>query len=364
MITCLAFAIATGSQMLSSDGDAARHLTIGEHILSTGDINVVNLFSLARAGEAMPPYEWLARVISASTYHLAGLGGVVLIHALVFGLAFAFVFRQMVTRGVSPRVARWVTALALTAAAVHWLARPHMFTLLGTAIFASVLDAWYSGRANPRRLWLLPMLMIAWVNLNGGFIAGLLLVATYIAADLVRWAASVNWDGQAAVIRLRTAFPVAVATCLATLVTPVGPGLLAHFQAAMGEHLVIDRTAEFQSPNFHQMPYLSFLVMLVAVMLSVAWSKRRPSLQEGLQLAGFTAMALMSARNIPLFAIVVAPILGAQIMALPLQAGRFFRPALAASPKPASVADPRSRGWRAHLAAASIAVGLFSVAII
>src|SRR5207249_762901 len=109
-----------------------------------------------------------------------------------------------------------VITLALTTASVHWLARPHMFTLLGTAVFALVLDAWFSGRASPRRLWLLPVLMIPWVNLNGGFIAGLLLVGTYIAADMVRWAASVDWDGHAAVKRLRTAIPVAVATLLAT----------------------------------------------------------------------------------------------------------------------------------------------------
>ena len=35
----------------------------------------------------------------------------------------------------------------------------------------------------PRRLWLLPPLMVVWTNLHGGFFVGILLIAAYAAGE-------------------------------------------------------------------------------------------------------------------------------------------------------------------------------------
>src|SRR5206468_1702875 len=96
--------------------------------------------------------------------------------------------------------------LALLASSLHWLARPHLFTFLGTAIFVAILDGWYSGRFSARRLWLLPLAMVVWANLHGGFLIGFALCLIYGIADLLR-AAGAETSAAATHQRLRQLLP-------------------------------------------------------------------------------------------------------------------------------------------------------------
>ncbi|MGH2351436.1 MAG: hypothetical protein ACRDI2_11235, partial [Chloroflexota bacterium] len=119
----------------------------------------------------------------------------------------------------------------------------------------------------------------------------------------------------------------------ATLLNPAGPELLAHVTGYLDKKLLVDRTHEYMSPDFHQPSAIFFLAMLLMTLGAMMWSRRRPALHEGLLLLGFTYFALHSARNIPLFAIVVAPVLASQLRAAtqPLRLGRRASAFLAAS---------------------------------
>src|SRR5205814_10267425 len=47
-VAALIGALASGAQMISSDGDLARHLTVGEQILQTGRILTQDVFAYTR----------------------------------------------------------------------------------------------------------------------------------------------------------------------------------------------------------------------------------------------------------------------------------------------------------------------------
>ena len=81
--------------MISADGKAARHLTVGEYILATRSVPGQDLFADAMAGTPFVPYEWLAEVASAASYRLAGLAGPVLLHGTAIGVTFAPLFRHV-----------------------------------------------------------------------------------------------------------------------------------------------------------------------------------------------------------------------------------------------------------------------------
>jgi len=315
-LAILLITLRSGSRMLSGDGDAARHLVVGEQILRHGAIPRVDLFSHTMAGAPFVPYEWLAEVSSALAYRLAGLAGTVLLHGAAIAATFALLFAQLRRRGIPVLLALAVAILAGSASALHWLARPHVFTLLGTALSGALLDDWQAGRCSARRLWLLPALMAVWANAHGGFLVGLILIAGYAGADVVRAAASSEPGEQAAARqRLRMLIPVALATAGATLLNPAGPGLLGHVTGYLGKRLLVDRTNEYLSPSFHELGTAFFLAMLLLCLASFAWSRRRPALHEGMLVIVFTAFGLYSARNIPLFAVVAAPVLAAQLAA-------------------------------------------------
>ncbi|MGA2369200.1 MAG: tetratricopeptide repeat protein [Candidatus Korobacteraceae bacterium] len=97
--------------------------------------------------------------------------------------------------------------------------RAEMFSVILFAAFLTIL--WQNYQTSRAPLWLLPVLMIAWVNLHLGFIAGLALIVGFIGLEFLEVLSSAP-RRSAAVSRLRQVFPWFVGTALATLVNPLG----------------------------------------------------------------------------------------------------------------------------------------------
>src|SRR5580698_2326800 len=133
-----------GAQTLLGDGDTGWHLRTGEWILAHGRVPRSDIFSFTRSGQPWFAWEWLWDVLFGWLHLHAGMAAVVLANSLVLALTFALLFR---------------------------LARPHLFTMLFTVVFCSILAGGErTGGASglPGRLWLLPPLMALWTNLHGG----------------------------------------------------------------------------------------------------------------------------------------------------------------------------------------------------
>src|SRR5580692_7445262 len=173
-----------GAQTLLGDGDTGWHLRTGEWILAHGRVPRSDIFSFTRSGQPWFAWEWLWDVLFGWLHLHAGMAAVVLASSLVLALTFALLFR-LARRRSDALVALALTLVAAAASAGHWLARPHLFTMLFTVVFCSILAGGQrTGGASglPGRLWLLPPLMALWTNLHGGFFVGILLIAAYAAA--------------------------------------------------------------------------------------------------------------------------------------------------------------------------------------
>src|SRR5262249_18497576 len=76
-----------------------------------------------------------------------------------------------------------------------------------------------------------------------------------------------------------------------------------------GTKYLVDVTQEYLPPNFHDHSTWPFLFMLVVALWSLSWGvELKP--RKAMLLAGWAFLSLYSARNIPLFVIVCAPIIG------------------------------------------------------
>ncbi|HMB21324.1 MAG TPA: hypothetical protein VKP08_00765, partial [Anaerolineales bacterium] len=108
---------------------------------------------------------------------------------------------------------------------------------------------------------------------------------------------------------------IGITSFAATFINPVGWRLWGTSVGYLGSRFLVDRTIEYRSPDFHIVNTWPFLVMLALYILASGLAgKSRP--HEAILAAGWTAMSLYSARNIPLFAIVMAPYLGSAIQAV------------------------------------------------
>ncbi|RPJ23310.1 MAG: hypothetical protein EHM35_17400, partial [Planctomycetaceae bacterium] len=191
MPLALLFLRMDGAQRMLGDGDTGWHIRTGEWILQNGRVPDKDLFSFTKAGEPWYAWEWLWDVVFAWLHIHFGMAAVVLGSILVLCLTFAILFRLVRNNCPNVLVAFGITFMATAGSTLHWLARPHLFTLLVALLFAGVRERVRDGRwcvAGIPYLALCPAATILWTNLHGGFFVGILLIGAYATGELLRMA--------------------------------------------------------------------------------------------------------------------------------------------------------------------------------
>jgi len=188
-----------GLLRLLGDCDTGWHIRTGQWILAHHAVPYRDLFSYSKPDSVWYAWEWLSDVIFAGLNRAGGLAAVSLFAILLLAVIFTLVFR-LARRHSNPVVAVAVTVLAVGASSIHWLARPHLFTLLFTVIFLSALYHVKEGRtrfAGIPWLVLLPVLTVLWTNLHGGFLVGVAMIAVFGAAELLQILLAAQSEGRA-----------------------------------------------------------------------------------------------------------------------------------------------------------------------
>ena len=193
------------SVRLLGDAGIGWHIRTGQLILATHAIPHVDPFSSTAGsvtgGQPWFAWEWLYDVIVGWLDRAAGLNGVVLFTALIIAGLFAWTFRLLLRRGTNFLVALVLTLLAASAAMIHFQARPHVVSWLLTVVWFWILesqeercagahsDSSHADSDSPGSwpLWVLPLLMVVWVNVHGGFLIGFALLAIYWAGAVWQW---------------------------------------------------------------------------------------------------------------------------------------------------------------------------------
>src|SRR5580658_9629080 len=181
LVSWLFIFVATGWKSLLGDGDTGWHIRTGQYILAHHAVPTQDLFSFSRAGAPWFAWEWLSDVLYAALFQVGGLKAIVLVSGLMIGLFATIVLRYTLWRGANPLLAVCTTMLATGAASMHFLARPHLFTLLLVPACFWVLEA--DRREKTRWLWALIPITALWTNLHGGFVIFLVLIGLLIAGS-------------------------------------------------------------------------------------------------------------------------------------------------------------------------------------
>jgi hypothetical protein len=304
-----------GKQLLS-DSDVGWHVRNGEHILVVRSVPQVDYFSYTMMGRPWYAWEWLYDATIAGIHSVAGLNGVVLVSAFIFALTFALLFRLTLKLSGNLPVAVCLTLLSVAAASIHLLARPHLVTWLFTLLWFAHLDSFQRGWR--RHLFALPLLMLLWVNLHGGFLVGVALQTLFLGGNLwTRSTASCRQRRERANERLFHLSIVLLLSLAATMLTPYGYRLHLHLHSYLSDRFLMDNISEFLSPNFHLPQVEAFALLLLLTLLALAPSKGRARGLDVLIIAFSTWAGLHATRNIPIASILLslttAPTLGAAV---------------------------------------------------
>ncbi len=303
------FISGSGWAVLLSDGDTGWHIRTGEFILDTHSVPTHDLFSFSRAGAEWFSWEWLSDVGFALAHRLGGLKGVVLLSGIVISLCATLLFRYMIWRGANIFAALFATLLALSASSVHYLARPHLFTLLLVTI-----SAWIIARdrhCETPWIWVLAPLSSLWANLHGGFLA----VFVFLGCLILDAALRSLLEKRSGLCRRRLARYIKLALiCLAsTLLNPYGWRLHSHIARYLNSDWILQAVDEFQSPNFRSESMFQFELLLFAALslLSILIAKKH--FYEAFVILFWAQAALRSVRHVPIFALVAAPVLASEL---------------------------------------------------
>lgn len=287
-----------GSNLTHRDGDLGRHIRLGRSIIDTGQIPRIDIYSHTAAGGEMIPHEWIAQAAFAAIERWFGFDGIGVLVAVVAALPWVILYRWMVRRGHPVAISAGLALLGASASIVHWAARPHIFTWLFVVVWVLLLEDLRKG--NRRQVWVLVPLTILWANTHGAFIVGFILIGIHFVGAVLE-----HKNAHESRERQKHLLLVLMTTIAASLINPAGFKTILNSFAYTGESFLLQFTNEYNSPDFHSFLFWPFLAMIaLTIVLRVKWSPTTLLLT-----LAWTAFALYSFRNIPLYAMVVTPLL-------------------------------------------------------
>jgi hypothetical protein len=315
------------SVRLLGDAGIGWHIRTGQLILASHEIPRVDPFS-SMAGQPWFAWEWLYDVVVDWLDSVAGLNGVVLLTALIIAGLFAWTFRLLLRRGTNVLIALVLVLLAVSAAMIHFQARPHVVSWLFTVAWFWVLESGAKNRAgvfsdssssassHSWLLWTLPLLMLVWVNVHGGFLIGFVLLGIYWFSAVWRWF-GLEGDRLENVLqkirmgrRVRNLTIAGILSAAATLVNPYGFKLHIHIYQYLTNRFLMDHIDEFQSPNFHYVAQKCFAGLLLLTMVAFAAKRREVSASDGLLVLFAVYAGLYASRNIPVSSLLLILVIG------------------------------------------------------
>jgi hypothetical protein len=303
---------------LLGDAGIGWHIRNGQRILALHVIPRLDPFS-SSVGQPWFAWEWLYDIAVGKLEASCGLNGVVWLTAVVIATVFAWTFRLAVARGTNLLLALLLTLLAMSASMIHFLARPHVLSWLFALAWFWILDSTEKDglqRQCGRWLWALPLLMVLWVNVHGGFLLGFVLLGIYWLASLWSWLTTKearledSLEKIASGHRVRQLTGVGLLSIAATIVNPYGWKLHAHIYSYLSNRFLMDHIEEFQSPNFHGIAQKGCLALLLIAIAALATRSRKLKLSEIPLLLFAVYAALYASRNIPVSSILLVLIVG------------------------------------------------------
>src|SRR5207245_11457988 len=169
------FAVAGGVvclyAMRQADPDLWGYLMYGKLFAGSGGLTAHDPFAYTSTGFQWTTFEYGAQLLLWWAYHFAGPIGLIALKCVVGGVALWCLFIAVRVTTHEPFIWAPIFLLCTSTICRFFVFRPQLFTFAFFAFFVVVLFKFLLRQR--AQLWALPIVMLAWANLHGGFLAGL-----------------------------------------------------------------------------------------------------------------------------------------------------------------------------------------------
>lgn len=300
------------------------HLKMGQIILESGAIPRIDTFSYTAAGKLFIVQNWLAEIFLYALYAVGGQALLILFNTAIF-VAVIFILWRI---SLSLSHSTWATVFASIVVAVCLPVniRPQVFSFLLFALFYWVLSSWNTGCL--KRIYWLPVLMAAWVNLHGAFVLGLGLMAIFLAVEGIHLRVTFlagEFADRRKVVHLGAAFLLSL---LATLANPEGYRIFDYIGSVVNDASSRLFVSEWQPPHIMELAgILLFFVPFFLTVTALILSEQRPRLIDWVLFTAFVMFGVTALRNCAWFQLISAPILARHLPMVPWKSvTRLWRP--------------------------------------
>ncbi len=304
LLSALVFiAVFTMAVRVPADSDTWWHLASGRYIADHLAIPLTDPFSYTRLGAPWIDHGWLAQLVLYGLYALGSWAGLALAVAALVTLAWWFVYRQC--EG-NPYLRALAVVWGAITSSVIWAARPQLMSFVLAACVAFLLDRYK--RREGRLLPWLPLVMLLWANVHGGFAIAFILMLCYLGGEAVNRLTCHDKDPVLSNGQLLHLALVMVVCFVAVGVNPNTWQMWLYPFRTVGIGVLRDFIQEWQSPDFHQVWQQPFIVLVMLAVLGLGRAGRRADFTDLALLMVWAAAALLAGRNIAIFGLVCVPI--------------------------------------------------------
>src|SRR5579862_317584 len=200
------------------DPDIFWHIVTGQWMVDHRQVVSQDLFTFTVSGKQWIDPEYTTEIIAYLLFKVGGLTLVSIGFAAVTFVGFVLIWRRVGLEMSNKLIAAIAIGIAALGGAEVWGPRPQMITFTFTCLELLWLDRYLRGRS--RAIYWLPLVMVAWANLHGGFLFGLVPVGVAAFVEAVHWIRRV--DGDVHKRRTRNLVLVFVACVVAAVINPNG----------------------------------------------------------------------------------------------------------------------------------------------
>lgn len=314
VIILFIFVFDAGAHLLK-DADTGFHIMTGRYFIDNLAPPPGDIFSYTVPGQQWMAFSWGTGVVFAMAERLAGLNGVVFISTALILSTMYIIYKLLMRWNVSFLVLFVSISALICMNTVHWLARPHLFTIFFTALSFYILE---SAKDNKKLYYLLLPVMLVWANCHPGFISGGFIIFLYFTGNIIEWLLNKNnGEGVLYFERFKTLFFVGVACFILTLINPYGINLYIYIYKTLTSSWIVNACLEYHSPTFHNTlsVFVYEFVILSIIVLGFLKSKKVLDAPKILLLLLWAHLSLFAIRNIAIFAVVSVPCLALLLQA-------------------------------------------------
>lgn len=306
--TALAGAVFYYGRSFVVDPDLWWHVKTGQMILATHHWPTTDPYSFTVHGQPWMAYEWGGEVLIG---WVSRIGGIRALDFLLIALGAAVMTALYVLgtlRSGKSKAGFVAAAILLPLATPSFTLRPQMLGYLFLVLTLIALELFRQGKR--WAAWLLPALMLAWVNTHGSYIVGLGAIFLYWICGLVEFRKG-GIEAKRWTVKERRSLSLIFLLCLAALpITPYGTRLAGYpFNMAFSQPLNVSSIGEWQSMPFQSEWGKIFLAaVLVFFLLQMAFDFTW-RIEELLLFVGGVVMACVHVRFLLLFVPFAVPLL-------------------------------------------------------